>query len=89
MRKSILAITCLLLTAQTPVWYPPMAPPAETADVAKPPSDTIKRRALQMGYWLNGDSMVRDPSLGSIDISEIVTIPDRPPESTIPPFPRR
>jgi hypothetical protein len=88
-RKSIFAaIACLLLTAQTPVWYPPMAPPAETVPV-EPPSEIIKRRALQMGYWLNGDSMVREPSLGSIDVSEIVRIPDLPPESTIPSFPRR
>lgn len=88
MYKSILAITAsLFLTAQTPSWHPPMIP-AETAP-AEPPSETLKRRALQMGYWLNGDSMVRDPSLGSIDVSEIVTIPDRKPESTIPPFPRR
>jgi hypothetical protein len=82
MRKSILAIACLLFTAQT-AWHPPMIP-AETAPI-DPPSEVIKRRALQMGYWLNGDSMVRLPALGSIDVSGLVLIPDQPPETILPP----
>lgn len=69
--KVVSILATLLLTAQT-------APPA-------PLSETIKRRALLIGYWLNGDSMVRPPSMGSIDVSEIVHIPDRPSITTIPP----
>ena len=72
--KVVSILATLLLTAQT-------APPAPPA----PLSETIKRRALLIGYWLNGDSMVRPPSMGSIDVSEIVHIPDRPSITTIPP----
>lgn len=85
MRTSIkitAALTALLLTSETP-WYPPMAPAQTAPD--EPVSEHIKKRALLMGFWLNGDSMVRPPSMGSIDVSEIVHIPDRPAISTIPP----
>jgi hypothetical protein len=68
MKKAICAAACLLLTAQTPS--------NGTEKINMPVSEELKVRALQMGYWLNGNSMVRPPSLGSIDVSEILLIPD-------------
>jgi len=36
--------------------------------------EATKSRALRLGYILNGDSMVRHPSLGSIDVQELLEI---------------
>ena len=59
----ILAGAALLLTAQT-------TPP-------EPPTEAQKKQALIIGYTLNGNSMVRPPHMGSIDVSHLV-------KSTIP-----
>ena len=60
MLKSICAVACLLLTAQV------VAPPE--------PSEADKKKALLLGYWINGDSMVRAPHLGSIDVSGLLKV---------------
>jgi hypothetical protein len=36
--------------------------------------EATKSRALRLGYILNGDSMVRHPSLGSVDVRELLDI---------------
>jgi hypothetical protein len=36
--------------------------------------EATKSRALRLGYILNGDSMVRHPSLGSIDVRELLDL---------------
>lgn len=36
------------------------------------PDDSIKSRALKLGYVLNGESMVRAPGLGSIDVTGLL-----------------
>ena len=64
----------------------PTHDPAETAPV-EPPSESS---SVVPCKWVTGSMATvwcASPHLGSIDVSEIVTIPDRPPESTIPPFP--
>jgi hypothetical protein len=38
--------------------------------------DELKTRALRLGYFLNGESMVRSPTLGSIDVSGLIYVPD-------------
>ena len=37
------------------------------------PDEATKVRALKIGYALNGDSMVRAPYLGSIDVSGLLS----------------
>jgi len=36
------------------------------------PDEAIKIRALKLGYVLNGESMVRAPYLGAIDVSGLL-----------------
>jgi hypothetical protein len=64
MKKRITAaiLVQLLLTAQTPA-------PSE-------PDEATKIRALKLGYALNGNSMVRAPHLGSIDLRTLLLVPD-------------
>lgn len=64
----ILAGAALLLTAQTPV---------------PEPTEAQKRQALILGYTLNGNSMVRDPSQGSIDVSHLLAGKQKPAPSEI------
>lgn len=56
------AIAAILLTAQVPA--------------AVGPDEETKRRAFKLGYALNGESMVRAPQLGSIDVSGLLAVPD-------------
>lgn len=39
-------------------------------------ADELKIRALRLGYFLNGESMVRAPTLGSIDVSGLIFVPE-------------
>lgn len=61
MKKTTTAIaliyTALLLMAQTP---------------APEPTEAQKKQALIIGYTLNGNSMVRPPHMGSIDVSHLI-----------------
>jgi hypothetical protein len=59
----------------------PLAALLLTAQVAMPPpkvdpDEAIKARALKLGYVLNGENMVRDPGLGSIDVSGLLFVVD-------------
>ena len=48
-----------------------------TAQTALPVHDeATKNRALRIGYVLNGESMVRELSLGSIDVSGLLFVVD-------------
>jgi hypothetical protein len=51
-----------------------------TAVLAQPvptvPDEATKTRALKLGYALNGESMKRDLSLGSIDVRSLLLVPD-------------
>jgi len=66
------------------------------ADPIEPDEET-KKRALMLGYTLNGNSMVRDPSRGSIDVRElleltkphITTLPPKAPDALIGPVNRQ
>ena len=42
---------------------------AQETNMPKIPNEAEKIEALKLGYILNGMSMVREPSMGSIDIS--------------------
>ena len=53
----------ILLTGVALAWATPAA--------AAEPTEEIKKRALLLGYILNGNSMVRPLSAGSIDVSEL------------------
>ena len=70
----------ILLTGVALAWATPVA--------AAEPTEEIKKRALLLGYILNGNSMVRHPSKGSIDVSDLLygdkPIIDRAPELTPP-----
>lgn len=61
----IAALATLLLTAQVT-----MPPPKLD------PDEATKNRALRIGYVLNGEQMVRDPGLGSIDVSGLLFVVD-------------
>lgn len=54
-------LAALLLTAQT---------------VLPVPDEATKNRALRIGYVLNGEQMVREPALGSIDVSGLLFVVD-------------
>ena len=47
------------------------------------PDEAIKIRALKLGYVLNGESMVRAPYLGAIDVSGLLY--EVPPFKFVPP----
>jgi hypothetical protein len=48
-----------------------------TAQTALPmPDEATKNRALRIGYVLNGEQMVREPALGSIDVSGLLFVVD-------------
>jgi hypothetical protein len=50
--------------------------------------DELKTRALRLGYFLNGESMVRALPLGSIDVSGLLFVPEvslLEPPAAIPP----
>ncbi len=47
-----------------------------TTGAASLPDEAIKIRALRLAYSLNADSMVRAGSLGSIDVSGLLFVPD-------------
>jgi hypothetical protein len=36
--------------------------------------EATKKRALMLGYYVNGSSMVREPKDGSIDVRELLVI---------------
>lgn len=40
------------------------------------PDEATKNRALRIGYVLNGEQMVREPALGSIDVSGLLFVVD-------------
>lgn len=68
---------------------------ATTASAAEVPDEETKTRALKLGYMLNGDSMVRHPSLGSIDVMDLLEltkprlgIAPKDPESPFGPTPK-
>jgi len=48
------------------------------------PDEDIKARALKLGYILNGESMVRAPGLGSIDVTGLL-YEAPPPLKFVPP----
>lgn len=54
------------------------------AAYAQEPDEETKKRALMLGYTLNGDSMVRDPSRGSIDVRDLLEL-TKPHITTLPP----
>ena len=45
---------------------------ASAASATEPPDEATKVRALLLGYTLNGNSMVRPLSYGSIDVSHLL-----------------
>jgi hypothetical protein len=55
----------------------PLAALLLTAQTALPvPDEATKNRALRIAYVLNGESMVREPALGSIDVSGLLFVVD-------------
>jgi hypothetical protein len=49
------------------------------------PDEATKLRALMLGYTVNGNSMVREPSKGSIDVRELLELTE--PKIAVKPSP--
>ena len=53
--------------------------------LAQEPDEATKLRALMLGYTVNGNSMVREPSKGSIDVRELLELTE--PKIAVKPSP--
>jgi|KBSMisStandDraft_5_1062788.scaffolds.fasta_scaffold2172536_2 hypothetical protein len=53
--------------------------------LAQEPDEATKLRALMLGYTINGNSMVREPSKGSIDVRELLELTE--PKIAVKPSP--